>query len=105
MTSRFIFVCLFSASVGAQERVPGRGINFYSIEKEMALGRQLAAEFQSATRPLESPLALTYINGIGQRLAAEIGGPPFTYSFALVADDPTVLHEVAAFPGGFLFVP
>jgi predicted Zn-dependent protease len=23
----------------------------------------------------------------------------------LVADDPTVMHEVAAFPGGFLFLP
>ncbi len=50
-------------------------------------------------------MALEYINGIGQRLAAQIGGPPFTYRFVLVADDPTVLHDVASFPGGFLFVP
>ena len=71
----------------------------------MAVGRQLAAEFQRDTKPLESLAALAYIDGIGQRLAAQIGGPPFTCTFALVADDPTVLHEVAAFPGGFLFVP
>ena len=71
----------------------------------MALGRQLAAEFQRDTTPLVSPAAQAYINGIGRRLAAQIGGPPFTYTFALVADDPTVVHEVAAFPGGFLFVP
>jgi hypothetical protein len=69
------------------------------------LGRRLAAEFQRYNRPLEIPGALAYINGIGQRLAAQIGGPPFTYSFALVADDPTMLHDVAAFPGGFVFVP
>jgi hypothetical protein len=37
---------------------------------------------------------LAYINGIGQRLTAQIGGPPFIYTFALVADDPTVLHDV-----------
>ena len=99
-----IFFCLSAAFVSAQEPRPGKGINIYSIEKELALGRQLAAEFQRATTPLVSPMALSYINDVGQRLAAQIGGPPFTYSFALVADDPTVMHEVAAFPGGFLFV-
>jgi predicted Zn-dependent protease len=35
----------------------------------------------------------------------QIGGPPFTYTFALIADDATAIHEVAAIPGGFLFVP
>jgi hypothetical protein len=104
--SRFlVFIGLFVAFAAAQEREPSKGINFYSIEQEMALGRRLAAEFQRDTKPLGSPAALAYINGIGQRLAAQIGAPPFTYQFAVVADDPTVLHEVAAFPGGFLFVP
>jgi predicted Zn-dependent protease len=104
--SRFlVFIGLFVAFAAAQEREPSKGINFYSIEQEMALGRRLAAEFQRDTKPLESAATLAYINGIGQRLAAQIGGPPFTYTFAVVADDPTVLHEVAAFPGGFLFVP
>jgi len=102
--SRFlILVCLSAAS--AQQREPGKGINFYSLEKEMALGRHLAAEFQRDTKSLKSPAALAYIDAIGQRLAAQIGGPPFPYTFALVADDPTVVHDVAAFPGGFLFVP
>jgi predicted Zn-dependent protease len=104
--SRFlVFIGLFVAFAAAQEREPSKGINFYSIEQEMALGRRLAAEFQRDTKPLESAATLAYINGIGQRLAAQIGGPPFTYTFAVVADDPTVLHEGAAFPGGFLFVP
>jgi beta-barrel assembly-enhancing protease len=104
--SRFlILICLFAAFADTQGREPGKGINFYSIEKEMALGRQLAAEFQRDTKPLDSPTAQAYINDIGQRLAAQIGGPPFNYTFAVVADDPTVMHEVVAFPGGFLFVP
>src|SRR5215472_7991855 len=104
--SRFlVFVCLFVEFASAQESGPRKGVNFYSIEKEIALGRRLAAEFQRDTTPLVSSATLAYIHGIGQRLAAQIGGPPFTYTFALVADDPTVVHEVAAFPGGFLFVP
>src|SRR5438046_571144 len=91
---------VMSALAGAQEREPGKGVNFYSIEKEITLGKQLAMEFQQRTKPLENPAALAYVNGIGQRLAREIGGPPLTYTFALIADDPAAMHEVAAFPGG-----
>ena len=89
----------------AQDRQPGRGPNFYSIEKEVELGRQLAGEFRHHVTPLESPATLAYVNDIGQRLAAAIGGPPFLYTFAVVSDDPTMLHEAAAFPGGYIFVP
>ncbi len=98
-------VCLVTALAGAQERPTGAGVNFYSLEKEVALGKQLAAEFQRNSKPLDSPAVLAYVNDIGQRLAAQTGGPPFTYTFSLVADDQTALHEAAAFPGGFLFVP
>jgi predicted Zn-dependent protease len=104
--SRFLILLCLSAAVGVtQQREPGKGVNFYSLENEIALGTRLAAEFQRDTKPLDSPATLVYVNGIGQRLAAEIGGPPFTYSFTPVTGDPTVLHDVVAFPGGFLFVP
>jgi hypothetical protein len=43
----------------------------------MSLGKHLAADFHRDTKPLESPAALAYINGIGQRFAAQVGGPPF----------------------------
>src|ERR1700742_3931213 len=99
MLRYFLAICLVAAGA-AQPREPGKGVNFYSIEKEMALGRQVAADFRRDTRALDSPATLAYINALGQKLTAEIGGPPFTYTFALVADDPTVIHDVAAFPGG-----
>src|SRR5437763_6175844 len=94
-----------AAIATAQQANPGRALNFYSIEKEIALGRQLAAEFQRNTQPFVSPATVTYIDDLGQRLAAQTGNPAFTYTFALIADNPTVLHEPAAFPGGFIFVP
>jgi predicted Zn-dependent protease len=74
-------------------------------KKEIALGRQLAAEFRRTMTPLLSPAAQVYIDDLGARLAAQSGNTPFTYTFALIADDPTALHEPAAFPGGFVFVP
>lgn len=98
-------VLIGTALAGAQQRPTGAGVNFYSLEKEIALGRQLAAEFERTSKPLESPAVLAYVNEIGRKLAAQIGGPPFTYTFGLVADDQTALHEPAAFPGGLIFVP
>jgi predicted Zn-dependent protease len=96
---------LACAAVAQQPRQPSPAVNSYSIEKEIALGNQLADGFQRGTRALESTAALAYVSGIGNRLAAQMGGPPLAYQFALIADDPTAIHEVIAFPGGFLFVP
>jgi len=101
-------LCLISLGLGAmaqQAREPGKGVNFYSIQQETALGNQLAGEFRQGTRPVESAAALAYVNWIGQRLASQMGGPPFHYTFELIADSPRRLDEVANFPGGFLFVP
>ena len=101
-------VCLLGlagAAAMAQREEVGKGVNFYSIEKEIALGKELAEEFRRGNRMVESPVAAAYVNELGQRLVKEIGGPAFSYTFEIVADDPTAAHEVAAFPGGFLFVP
>src|SRR5579859_4716948 len=105
MTTRALCVLSLLAGTGMaqQERELGKGINFYSIEKEIALGNRLAAEFRRGTRALESASALVYVDRIGQRLAAQMGGPPFQYTFELIADSQTAIQEPAAFPGGFLF--
>ena len=103
MAAKLVFgVLLFASAAVAQ---PGAGVDSYSIEKEVALGRQVAAEFRRNTQALDAPAVLAYVDASGQRLVAAAGGPPFTYTFALVADDPSAMHEPAAFPGGFVFVP
>jgi beta-barrel assembly-enhancing protease len=60
-----------------------QGVNFYSLERELALGEQLARNFQRNVRPVETPAALAYVEAIGRRLTAEIDGPAFEYRFAL----------------------
>jgi hypothetical protein len=71
--SRFlIFVWLLAALWHGQEATPAKRISFYSLESEIAFGRQLAAEFQRETQALESSPALAYINRIGALLTAQI---------------------------------
>jgi predicted Zn-dependent protease len=79
-------------------------VNFYSLEEEAALGRQLAAEFRKSVTVVESPAVLDYVQRIGRRLAAHLpaGTPPFT--FTLIAKYETPTHEPHALPGGHVFV-
>ena len=45
-----------------------KGINFYSLEKELALGKQLAVEVERQARMVDDPILGEYINRVGQNL-------------------------------------
>jgi predicted Zn-dependent protease len=78
----------------------GQGINFYSLEKEIALGKQLAQEIERQAKLVEDPLPAEYVNRLAQNLARNSDiKVPVT---AKLIDS----QEVNAFalPGGFLFV-
>ena len=83
-----------------------KGANLYRLEKEAALGRQLAAEFRQRTTPIDKPIVQAYLDRLGQKLAAQMPEVKFPFTFGAVADDacPTT-HEPAALPGGYVFVP
>ena len=79
---------------------PGRGINFYSIEKEMAFGKRMSQEVERETRLLDDPVITEYVNRLGQNLVRHSDAKvPFTIK--VIESD-----EVNAFalPGGYLFV-
>src|SRR5450631_116847 len=58
----------------------GKGVNLYSLEKEIALGKQLAAEVRRQAKVVEDPLISEYINRIGQNLARNSDAiVPFTF--------------------------
>ena len=80
---------LFCATLSAQTVPPGRGVNFFSIEKETALGVQLAAEYRRQVRVLDSASVNAYLDELGQRLAAQSPAAGFTFTFELVDDDLT----------------
>jgi beta-barrel assembly-enhancing protease len=76
------------------------GPNFYSIEKEIALGRQLAEEVRRQSKLVDDPILGEYINRLGQNLVRNSDATvPFT--FQIVEGDQL---NAFAFPGGFVFV-
>ncbi|HTW64571.1 MAG TPA: M48 family metallopeptidase [Bryobacteraceae bacterium] len=75
-------------------------VNFYSLEKEIALGKQLATQVERQAKIINDPVIAEYVNRIGQNLVRNSDAKvPFTIK---VIDS----EEVNAFalPGGFFFV-
>jgi predicted Zn-dependent protease len=75
-------------------------LDFYSLDKEIALGRQLAAEVDRQSKLVTDPLITEYVNRVGQNLVLHSDAKvPFTIK---VIDS----NEINAFalPGGFLYV-
>ncbi len=82
------------------DRDVGKGVNFWSLEKEIALGKRLAQEVERQAKIIDDPMVAEYVNRIGQNLVRNSDAKvPFTIK---VIDS----EEVNAFalPGGFFFV-
>ncbi|MGA2436186.1 MAG: M48 family metalloprotease, partial [Bryobacteraceae bacterium] len=82
------------------DRDVGKGVNFYSLEKEIAIGKQLAQEVEKQAKMIDDPVVSEYVNRLGQNLVRNSDAKvPFTIK---VIDS----EEVNAFalPGGFFFV-
>jgi predicted Zn-dependent protease len=78
----------------------GKGVNFYSIEKEIAVGKQLAAQVERSAKILNDPVISEYVNRVGQNLVRNSDAKvPFTIK---VIDSDEV--NAFALPGGFFFV-
>ena len=80
------------------------GVN-YSLEKEAALGKQMAAEFRRRTIPVDSPIVQNYLDRVGQKIATSMPDARFPFTFSVIADEPCRIHEPTALPGGYVFVP
>jgi predicted Zn-dependent protease len=81
-------------------RKVGNGINFYSLEKEMALGKSLAQEVERSAKLVDDPVISEYVNRVGQNLVRNSDAKvPFTIK---VIDSDAV--NAFALPGGFFYV-
>ena len=87
-----------TAKIG--DRDVGKCLNFYSIDKEMAWGKQLADEVARESKIDDDPILSEYVNRVGQNLVRNSDAKvPFT--FRVIDGD-----ELNAFalPGGYVFV-
>ena len=81
-------------------RNPGKGVNFYSLEHEIALGKQLAQEVERTSKMIDDPVVTEYVNRVGQNLVRNSDARvPFTIK---VIDSDEV--NAFALPGGFFYV-
>lgn len=87
------------------EKIGKRNINkgtiqFYSLEKEMAIGQQLAADLDRQLKFITDPVITEYVNRVGQNLVLNSDAKvPFTIK---VVDSDEV--NAFALPGGFFYV-
>jgi len=76
------------------------GLNWYSIEKEIAIGKQYSQEIERQVKIVEDPLVSEYVNRVGQNIVRNSDAKvPFTIK---VVD----AEEINAFalPGGFFYI-
>ena len=82
------------------DRDVGKGVNFYSLDKEIALGKQLAGEVERQAKVITDPVVAEYVSRIGQNLVRNSDAKvPFTIK---VLETPEI--NAFALPGGFFFV-
>jgi predicted Zn-dependent protease len=75
-------------------------VNFFSLEKEIALGKQLAQEVERSSKLIDDPVVTEYVNRVGQNLVRNSDAKvPFTIK---VIDSDEV--NAFALPGGFFYV-
>ncbi len=74
--------------------------NWYSLEKEIRMGKQFAQQVEASVKLVQDPVVNEYVNRIGQNLVRNSDAQvPFTIK---VIDDDTI--NAFALPGGFFYV-
>jgi len=82
------------------DRNVSKGLNFYTVDQELALGKQLSIEVEKQAKIVDDPIISEYINRLGQNLARN-SDVTFPVTFKLIEAD-----EINAFtlPGGYVFI-
>src|SRR6266852_500991 len=78
----------------------GKGVNLFSLEREISLGKGLAQEVERSSKLIDDPVVTEYVNRVGQNLVRNSDARvPFTIK---VIDSDEV--NAFALPGGFFYV-
>jgi beta-barrel assembly-enhancing protease len=89
------------SAIGNRNVGCGRGVgNWYSVEGQVNMGRQYAAQIDSSAKLIKDPVITEYVNRLGQNLVRNSDAKvPFTIK---VIDDESI--NAFALPGGYFYV-
>lgn len=82
------------------DRDVSKGVNLYSLEKEIAMGKQYAQEIERQAKIIDDPVISEYVNRLGQNLVRNSDVKVPVTIKVLDAEEVNAM----ALPGGFFFV-
>lgn len=82
------------------ERDVGKGLNWYSIEKEIAMGKSFAMEIERMAKIVDDPIIAEYVNRVGQNLVRNSDCKVPVTIKVIDTEEPNAM----ALPGGFFYV-
>ena len=98
-------VAAIAVALACATRQPGDpispGYNTYSVEQDVAIGKEAAAEIRKQADVVNDQRLQSYLNAIGQSLARQPEARDYPYSFTLI-NEPSI--NAFALPGGPIFV-
>jgi len=77
------------------------GVNIFSPEQDIELGKQNAAQAEQQLRMLKDPKVDNYLNDLGKKLATRAPGYKYPYQYKCVND--TAINAFAL-PGGYIYI-
>jgi predicted Zn-dependent protease len=106
----FVTIFLFCSPLRADDkektagdignRDAGKGLNWYSLERQIAIGKGLAQQVEAQAKIVDDPVIVEYVNRVGQNL---VRNSEAKVSFTIKVIDSEEVNAVGL-PGGFLFV-
>lgn len=94
-------VMVIGSTAEAQRTRLKPGMNLFTPEQDVELGRQVAANAEKQLPMLRNSKVDAYLNRLGKRLAAQAPGERYPYQFKCVNDSNV---NAFALPGGFLYI-
>jgi beta-barrel assembly-enhancing protease len=104
MAKRLIALLLLTVAVVSadpKKKLPKPGMNFFSKEQDVQMGREYAQQVEQQMRVVPDKELTAYINRIGQRLVQQGQLDPYPFYFKVV-QEPSI--NAFALPGGPMYV-
>jgi Zn-dependent protease with chaperone function len=103
MIRRIVFAAaLLTASLSAQKQKQLKpGMNFFSVDQDIQLGKETAAQVQKQFHVIHDPALDNLIQSIGRKLVAQVPNNKFPFTFQVVNDKSI---NAFALPGGPMFI-